>query len=283
MRMQVSRHRRAIRPRRITLLRIIVGLIGCLLILDPGCYWPRNRPPRHGDLLADTWVATDGAGRVVPGFEECGPSKKDKWVGIFYWTWHTSGPGRSLSTTRSCSPRPRTHACAWPPPAAYHGASPSSAITRRRIRSSSANTPACWPMRGSTSIFFDTTNPPLTFKDEYEALCREYTAMRNEGARTPAIAFIAPFGDPRPVDRSALARPLRNQGTGRTCGSGGKASRLLLADQRFITRRADAPVLHVSSADARLLARPERAGSVELAGGLSPARLQEPQGRGRSR
>src|SRR5690348_12705439 len=46
-------------------------------------------PYSGDDLFADTWVAVDGAGRVSPGFNECGPPKSDKWVGIFYWTWHT--------------------------------------------------------------------------------------------------------------------------------------------------------------------------------------------------
>jgi hypothetical protein len=52
---------------------------------------------------------------------------------------------------------------------------------------------------GIDVILFDTTNPPFTWREEYEALCREYTRMRQAGMRTPSIAFIAPFGDPRPV------------------------------------------------------------------------------------
>jgi hypothetical protein len=52
---------------------------------------------------------------------------------------------------------------------------------------------------GVDVILFDTTNPPFTWKETYEPLCREYTAMREEGARTPQIGFITPFGDPTPV------------------------------------------------------------------------------------
>src|SRR5439155_1300644 len=48
-------------------------------------------PYTGDDLFADSWVATDGAGRKAPGFAECGKVKPDKWVGIFYWTWHTGG------------------------------------------------------------------------------------------------------------------------------------------------------------------------------------------------
>ena len=54
----------------------------------------QGKPYKGGDVRSDTGVATDSLGRVVPGFTECGPVRKDKWVGIFYWTWHTphSGP-----------------------------------------------------------------------------------------------------------------------------------------------------------------------------------------------
>src|SRR5690606_18281553 len=56
-------------------------------------------PYTDGDLYADTWVATDALGREVPGFEQAGPVKQEKWVGIFYWTWHTHNrPGPNDNT-----------------------------------------------------------------------------------------------------------------------------------------------------------------------------------------
>ncbi|MGN6504404.1 MAG: hypothetical protein ACTHM6_02460 [Tepidisphaeraceae bacterium] len=33
-------------------------------------------------------VATDDLGRSLPGFDEVGPSRADRWVGLFYWQWH---------------------------------------------------------------------------------------------------------------------------------------------------------------------------------------------------
>ncbi len=53
----------------------------------------QGKPYEGGDVRSDIWVATDALGRVVPGFTECGPVRKDKWVGIFYWTWHTPHGG----------------------------------------------------------------------------------------------------------------------------------------------------------------------------------------------
>ncbi|MDQ2799827.1 MAG: hypothetical protein M3Y13_09310, partial [Armatimonadota bacterium] len=37
-------------------------------------------------------VATDDLGRKLPTFEQTGPPKPNRWVGMFYWQWH--GPDR---------------------------------------------------------------------------------------------------------------------------------------------------------------------------------------------
>ncbi len=39
------------------------------------------------DLYSDTWVATDALGRSLPGYDEVGPPRENRTVGIFYWTW----------------------------------------------------------------------------------------------------------------------------------------------------------------------------------------------------
>ena len=58
-------------------------------------------PYSDGDLHADTWVATDALGRIQPGIAETGPPRKDKFAGIFYWTWHIPrGPGGPNDNTK---------------------------------------------------------------------------------------------------------------------------------------------------------------------------------------
>ena len=159
-----------------------------------------GKPYADGDVYADTWAATDGAGRILPGYEEAGAVKADKWVGIFYWTWHrpcSTGPN---DNTKLIGDAPPGKAIDWPQNGApYHWGEPelgyyvmTDPFVIRKHASMLADA-------GVDVVLFDTTNPPHTWKDEYEALCREYTAMRQEGARTPAIGFIAPFGDPMAV------------------------------------------------------------------------------------
>ncbi len=154
---------------------------------------------QDGDTFSDTWVATDALGRKVPGYDVCGPVKKEKWVGIFYWTWHTENRGGPYDNTKLLA-KAKDGKVPWPEQhAAHHWGEPelgyyvmTDPFVIRKHASMLVDA-------GIDVILFDTTNPPATWKDEYEALCREYRAMREEGAQTPAIAFICPFGDPRPI------------------------------------------------------------------------------------
>jgi hypothetical protein len=184
------------------------------------------------DLFADTWVANDGAGRQVPGFADCGNVRTDKWVGIFYWTWHTHGRSGPNDNTRLL-----THAgnsgIQWPPPGDHHWGEPelgyyimTDPFVIRKHASMLADA-------GIDVIFFDTTNPPFTWKEEYEALFREYSLMRKAGARTPSIAFLAPFGDPRPVT-DQLWRDLYQPGLWKDLWFIWKGKPLLLANREFI-------------------------------------------------
>lgn len=158
----------------------------------------QGKPYTGGDVYADTWVATDGAGRVMPSINEAGPVKKDKWLGIFYWTWHIHRPGpydntKIIDAANGGQPQwPATQqAHHWGEPELGYYTMTDPFVIRKHA--------SMLVDAGVDVILFDTTNPPETWRDEYEALCREYTAMRAEGARTPAIAFIAPFGDPNSI------------------------------------------------------------------------------------
>ncbi len=156
-------------------------------------------PYTDADTFADTWVATDALGREVPGFEETGSPRPEKWVGIFYWTWHTANRAGPYDNTKILATA-RDGVVEWPERrAAHHWGEPelgyyqmTDAFVIRKHASMLADA-------GIDVVFFDTTNPPWTWKDEYEALCREYTAMRAEGNRTPYIGFITPFWDPTEV------------------------------------------------------------------------------------
>ena len=37
---------------------------------------------------SDSWAATDALGRKVRDYQEAGDKRQDKFVAMFYWTWH---------------------------------------------------------------------------------------------------------------------------------------------------------------------------------------------------
>ncbi|MEY3896602.1 MAG: hypothetical protein RLZZ214_2122, partial [Verrucomicrobiota bacterium] len=43
------------------------------------------------DAMMDTWVATDGLNRTLPGFSQTGPPRADRPTAIFYFLWHNKG------------------------------------------------------------------------------------------------------------------------------------------------------------------------------------------------
>jgi hypothetical protein len=191
-----------------------------------------GQPYQGDDLFSDTWVAVDGAGRKLPGFDECGPPKTNKWVGIFYWTWHTPERRGPHDNTKILA-QAGSGKIDWPTSGDHHWGEPelgyyvmTDPFVIRKHASMLSDA-------GIDVIFFDTTNPPLIWKEEYEALCREYTAMRLEGVRTPAIAFIAPFGDPRPVT-DQLWRELYQPGRWRDLWFVWEGKPMILANAAFI-------------------------------------------------
>jgi hypothetical protein len=184
------------------------GLAAVLLAMAALCVLPQpaaageynGKPYTGGDVYADTWVATDALGRTQPDLEQVGPVKPGKWVGIFYWTWHVPHSTGPNDNTKIIAEAGGAATIAWPNNGApHHWGEPELGYYRMTDPFVIRKHASLLADAGIDVILFDTTNAPLTWKDEYEALCREYTAMRQEGARTPAIGFITPFWDPTAV------------------------------------------------------------------------------------
>ncbi len=151
------------------------------------------------DLFCDSWTATDAMGRRLPGYEECGPVREGKYVGIFYWTWHTHNAGQGpFDNSAILAANPSNPA--WGPiSAAHHWGQPELGYYISTDRYVIRKHAAQLSNAGVDVVIFDTTNPPFTFKESYMALCEEYRAIRKDRNQTPQIAFLAPFGDPTVV------------------------------------------------------------------------------------
>ncbi len=147
------------------------------------------------DLYSDTWVATDALGRTLSGRAQCRASRSDRFVGIFYWTWHHTNHKGPYDVTRIVSESKKTgKPPRWGPVhAAHHWGEPELGYYVMNDPYVIRKHASMLSDAGVDVIIFDTTNPPFTFREQYTALCTTYLKIREKGGRTPQIAFLAPF------------------------------------------------------------------------------------------
>jgi len=199
---------------------------------------PDAPPQKIVDLYADTWVATDAFKRQLPGRDECGAPRPGKIVALFYWTWHipsvNPGCGGVYDNTRILSealakgaapqwPKRRANHFWGEPELGYYTTTDPFVLRRHASMLADA---------GVDVICFDVTNPPFTWKKSYMALGRAFTEMRKDGNRTPAIAFLCPFGNPTVVAKR-LFKDLYQPGLYRDLWFMWKGKPLILADPKY--------------------------------------------------
>ena len=160
-----------------------------------------NDKLKRRDLFSDTWVATDSIGRKLPGFEQCGAPKSNKFVGIFYWTWHHTNHIGPFDVTKIIAEAEKTGELPkWGPwYSGHHWSEPELGYYVNTDPYVNRKHASMLVDAGVDVVLFDTSNPPFTFRDEFMALCKTYEKIRNEGGKTPQIAFLTPFGDPSAV------------------------------------------------------------------------------------
>lgn len=149
--------------------------------------------------------ATDALNRSLPDFEDVGAPRKGKFVGLFYWTWHTN-----FSYLDVCIP---SKVIEKHPDAAYDFNHPA---WDKAIHTNFWGEPLFgfyrdtdrWVLRkhaemladaGVDMIMFDCTNGSFTWRESYTALCEVFAEARRDGVNTPQIAFMLAFG---PTDGS---------------------------------------------------------------------------------
>jgi hypothetical protein len=144
-------------------------------------------------------AATDALGRTLPGYEVVGDPKTDKYVALFYWTWHTQqlrNPSYDVSKILAEYPNAADNFYdpVWPTNAgSFFWGEPLFGYyldTDNWVLWKHAEMLA---LAGVDALFFDCTNPPFTWKESYMELCKVFTAARAAGLKTPQIAFMTAF------------------------------------------------------------------------------------------
>ena len=119
-----------------------------------------RRLPAGGawDTFSDTWVATDALGRRLPTYEEVGPPRPDRFVGIFYFLWlgaHVNGGPWDVTKILAQDPQAmqKKDSPLWGPMyAPHHWASRSSATTWPTMPTCCASTHRCSPTPGPGDV-----------------------------------------------------------------------------------------------------------------------------------
>ena len=152
---------------------------------------------------SDSWAATDALGRKLRNFENAGIKRPDKFVAMFYWTWHIYDlpPGSKVNNTpQILSKNPEAIKSfdhpAWNNPGRFYWEEPLYGYYK---------TTDPWVLRKQAEmladakidvVFFDCTNLTLTWKESYDVLMEVWTQAQNDGVNVPKIAFLLPFGSP---------------------------------------------------------------------------------------
>ena len=165
---------------------------------------PIDQPPKEEtDIVYNNITATDALDRALPGWEEVGDPDEKKYVGLFYWTWHTQQSNHGRRTAYNVSEILKDHPEAiddhnhpvWPKDAnSYFWGEPLYGYyinTDRWVLRKHAELLA---LAGVDVVIFDCTNGNFTWKESYMALCEVFTEARNDGVKAPQIAFMLAFG-----------------------------------------------------------------------------------------
>ncbi|HEX8607555.1 MAG TPA: hypothetical protein VF679_02820, partial [Pedobacter sp.] len=152
--------------------------------------------------------ATDALGRKLPTYKEVGPLKKDKFVGMFYWTWHyAQAANKPNNTTAFLQKYPDAiydykHP-AWPSNIMNFWNEPLFGYYTNMDRWVLYRHAEMLAAAGVDMIMFDCTNGDLVWKPAYMALCEVFTEARKNGIKTPQISFMMGFGA-TPATKSAI-------------------------------------------------------------------------------
>lgn len=155
-------------------------------------------------INSDYWTATDALGRRTPARSEAGPVRDGKYVAMFYWTWHTDNLAE-FSPVMNTSQILREHPEAagdlnhpawkgiwggvfwWEEPLfGYYRTTDDWVLRKHGEMMADA---------GVDAVFFDCTNGSYTWKSSYTRLLDVWEQARNDGVKTPQVAFLLPFGD----------------------------------------------------------------------------------------
>ena len=150
------------------------------------------------EVMPDTWVFTDGLGRVSLTNADVGDPREDKTVSMFFWTWHNGRPTViNVNDAAEKYPEavrdydhpvwtPAGFQGSWNEPIYGHYESSDQWVLRRQAE--------LLANAGVDAILTDNTNGTITHKPGYTALFKSWSDAMDDGVLTPKVSFMLPFG-----------------------------------------------------------------------------------------
>jgi len=154
-------------------------------------------------VSSDQWSATDALGRSTLQANDAGPVRDGKYIGMFYFTWHTDGLAEFdpvMNLTEILEEYPDAINDFDHP--AWQGISPGVFFWDEPLFGYYRTTDE-WILRkhaemladaGVDVVFCDATNGNYTWKSSYTKLLEVWDQARKDGVKTPQFAFLLPFG-----------------------------------------------------------------------------------------
>ena len=159
-------------------------------------------------VMPDTWVFTDGLGRVALTNKEVGDPKEEKTLAMFFWTWHASlGSGRDVMNVQRFIdaqtaagikyedyihdfeyekwPHPVNTQYFWNEPVYGYYRSDDAWVARRQAEML-ANA-------GVDVVLTDNTNGTATWQAAYQNIFKTWTSAQRDGVDAPKVSFMLPF------------------------------------------------------------------------------------------
>lgn len=150
-----------------------------------------------------TWVAVDGLGRTLSLNNEVGNEKQEKYVAMFYWTWHYPFVNDfEPITTGSVLDKYPEAVNDWDHPAWGGTADGRPYFWGEPLYGFYTNTDEYVLRKHAElladanidAVFFDATNGTQVFTEGYETLLKVWSKAKEEGINAPDISFILNFG-----------------------------------------------------------------------------------------
>lgn len=154
----------------------------------------QSSPVNYGN----NFPATDALGRKLPGYKEVGGPRKDKYVGIFYWTWHTGqskGKDGPYDVSKILQKKPEAidnyNDPVWPKEhVPFYWGEPLFGYYQDTDRWVLRKHAEMLAAAGVDVVIFDCTNGDITWRSAYMKLCKVFSEARKDGVKTPYIAFM---------------------------------------------------------------------------------------------